>query len=491
MRTFKRKRKSGESKRWYVTWHDSRNDLKYTWQAYTDKRNSEAMGRKLEAVASSKATGTPLTDELRAFVDALSIDQRQKLVELSLVDRAFVDRANVVDEHLEKWHESMADRTDKHRDTSRDRVATVLDVANIKRLADLTTPKLNAALGKLADPPHSLKPMTRTHYRRAVLAFLKWASGERLLAHINRDEIKPIRNAKTERERDALSIDEQRRLIDAAATGQAFEERARGGAVRNSVDGVTRSLVYRLVMETGLRAKEVSALTAGDFNLRATVPTVRLGHDKEKNRKGTTFNLRTDTAELLRDHLQHKAPATAAFNLPDSQNMATMLRADLDAARRAWIAEAGEDFDERQRREKADTLADKRHSGSVVDFHALRNTFITNLARAGVPVAVASKLARHSDVNLTLKLYAKVGKAETADALNTLPNYSDNEPTAMRATGTTDTSEMDREMDHFGARGDGTHWDAIGDSEEGGAFKKPPVGLEPTTCGLQNRCSAN
>jgi len=42
------------------------------------------------------------------------------------------------------------------------------------------------------------------------------------------------------------------------------------------------------------------------------------------------------------------------------------VRADLDAARRAWIASAGDDFNERQRREKTDTLAHKRPDLHVV-----------------------------------------------------------------------------------------------------------------------------
>jgi integrase len=58
--------------------------------------------------------------------------------------------------------------------------------------------------------------------------------------------------------------------------------------------------------------------------------------------------------------------------------------------------------------------------GRVVDFHALRTTFITSLARAGVAPAMAQKLARHSDINLTLGTYTKLHLGELAHAVGKL-----------------------------------------------------------------------
>ena len=53
----------------------------------------------------------------------------------------------------------------------------------------------------------------------------------------------------------------------------------------------------------------------------------------------------------------------------------------------------------------------------VLDFHALRTSFITNLARAGVHPKIAQQLARHSDINLTMQVYTKLDLGELADAL--------------------------------------------------------------------------
>jgi hypothetical protein len=59
--------------------------------------------------------------------------------------------------------------------------------------------------------------------------------------------------------------------------------------------------------------------------------------------------------------------------------------------------------------------------GRVVDFHGQRTTFITGLARAGVAPATAQRLARHSDINLTMGVYTRLDMEDLAGAVNNLP----------------------------------------------------------------------
>jgi len=59
--------------------------------------------------------------------------------------------------------------------------------------------------------------------------------------------------------------------------------------------------------------------------------------------------------------------------------------------------------------------------GRVVDFHALRMTFITNLSLAGVSPQAAQRLARHSDINLTMNTYTQIGVDSQASAVESLP----------------------------------------------------------------------
>jgi integrase len=59
--------------------------------------------------------------------------------------------------------------------------------------------------------------------------------------------------------------------------------------------------------------------------------------------------------------------------------------------------------------------------GMLADFHANRHTFISNLSRAGVPLAMAQKLARHSDPWLTAIRYTHLEIGDPAAAISSLP----------------------------------------------------------------------
>ena len=73
------------------------------------------------------------------------------------------------------------------------------------------------------------------------------------------------------------------------------------------------------------------------------------------------------------------------------------MREDLARARKKWIDEAKGNPKERAEREASDTLTYQNEDGFHANFHAHRHAFISNLGRAGVLLATAQKLARHSD----------------------------------------------------------------------------------------------
>ena len=56
------------------------------------------------------------------------------------------------------------------------------------------------------------------------------------------------------------------------------------------------------------------------------------------------------------------------------------------------------------------------------DFHALRHTYITNLARNGDPLVTAQKLARHSTLMLTAQRYTHIDLQDQKVAVDRLPS---------------------------------------------------------------------
>jgi hypothetical protein len=99
------------------------------------------------------------------------------------------------------------------------------------------------------------------------------------------------------------------------------------------------------------------------------------------------------------------------------------MKADLAAARTAWIAAAASQR-EREDRESGTFLAYRDDAGRCADFHALRHTFISNLASGGVHPKTAQRLARHSTITLTMDRYTHLRREDLAGALDTLPDLS-------------------------------------------------------------------
>ncbi len=63
--------------------------------------------------------------------------------------------------------------------------------------------------------------------------------------------------------------------------------------------------------------------------------------------------------------------------------------------------------------------------GHRMDYHALRTTFITRLSTMKVHPRLAMKLARHSDMRLTMKTYTDAGQLPLREVMDTLPGFGE------------------------------------------------------------------
>ena len=132
--------------------------------------------------------------------------------------------------------------------------------------------------------------------------------------------------------------------------------------------------------------------------------------------------LRKDFAERIRVWINGKwrlRPDRPLFKVTGAKT-SEIIRRDLAVARKAWIDEAADEA-EKKKRKKSSFLASRDDHGRVVDFHSLRNTFITNLSLSGVQPKAAQTLARHSDINLTMNTYTMLRVLDQAAAVEALP----------------------------------------------------------------------
>jgi integrase len=211
-------------------------------------------------------------------------------------------------------------------------------------------------------------------------------------------------------------------LIRVIATALAHPE------VSHGLTGMERALLYRLASETGLRWSELRSLRRASFALAGDLPTVTVDAKDEKAGRGDTLPLRPELAADLAAHFAaHPGEASdRAFpmNLDDG---AEMLAADL--ARTGDSPEVAAAKLARGETPLA-PISPYDAAGRVADFHALRHTFGTNLARAGVHPKVAQDLMRHSTIELTMNVYSHTKLESRAAALAGLPNVAPAKPDA-------------------------------------------------------------
>ena len=373
----------GKSAKWYIEYRDHNGRLKRV-VGYRDKAATLQKAAELERLAERIHSGkTDLRNE----------QQKRPL-----------------SEHVAAWHQSLVDSgtTDAHSELSRKRVETIIAGIKATLWQEIENDKVSSYLAKRRRG--GLSAESSNHYLRRVKQFCSWMvrSGK---AHENPLASLKLMNSQPDaKKRRALTAEELRLLFETVEKSEPVF----------GVAGVDRAMLYRFAVQTGLRANEIRSLRTSSLVLDGTPPSVRVKAAASKNRRECLLPLRNELAIDLKSYLQGQKTQDPAFVLPHASNVARMLKADLRAAWRSWV-QAGETKAEKRDRALSGFLRAIDSEGRVVDFHALRHTFVTNLAKGGVHPKVAQQLARHSTITLTMDRYSHAVPEDLAKGLEALP----------------------------------------------------------------------
>ena len=403
--------RSKKSSRWMIAWVDE-NGKRRTKRAYTDKLLSQRLARRLEDDARARRDGT-------VDVSAERIGEHA--------------RCPIAD-HLSDYRIYLEAKgnTSQYIDLTMARIRQAIDTTKWKTIADIDVAAISMYINVLRAGNRGLA--TINHHLRAVKSFTRWL----LVNHrIVCDPLIGVQmlNANTDHRRDrrALEDDELARLIMVAHDNESVtitkRYRRKSGPDKGKIrignrtyHIPNRDLLYLLAVSTGLRLSELKSLTPQSFELDDDPPTVTVEASYSKHRRRDVQPMPAETAEALRPLISNTLPNNPLWpNLPSK--MAQVIAFDLKAAGIPV-------YDDESR---------------VVDFHALRHTFITRLTRSGITPKVTQVLARHSTITLTMDRYAHVVLADMSKALVSVPKIivPDDQYTEVRtilATGTDDES---------------------------------------------------
>ena len=419
MRIFKpaykdRQGKQRQAAKWYVEFRDH-NQTTRRVPAFSSKSASQEMGRNLvKLVGYYEATGGQTDPALTRWLCDLPQKVRDKLISIGLVDPQRVAVSKPLLDHLEDFRVSLEAKgcSVRHVELVTGRARRVIEGCGFRYCADINASRVMSYLHDLrtdTKQKRGISAQTFNFYLQAIKQLCRWMIKDR---RVNESPVSHLDglNVKTDRRRDrrALSVNELCRLLTTT----------RQGPERKGMTGPERAMLYRLAVETGLRAGELRSLTRSSFDLDSDPPTVTVAAAYSKRRREDTLPLRTELTHDLRQFLAHMAPAALVFKMPDRRQTGLMFRADI----------------------KATGIAYRDDAGRVSDFHSLRHTFISNLAAGGVHPKVAQSLARHSTITLTMDRYTHSYHGEQTEALKVLPDLSTADRQPVEKTGTDDAS---------------------------------------------------
>lgn len=337
------------------------------------------------------------TDKAAALVMLSRLVRAAERRAAGILDEIDVHRTTKIIHHISDFERVLASRSTSSAYVAGtiSRLRKIITGCAVRVVDDITAIQV---LKFLEDLRRSGKGVTTcNHYLRVIKMFTRWLVCD---GRATKDRVGQLRQANAQidrrRRRRPLSLAELERLVAAAAAGPRVE----------GLSGTDRAILYLLAAYTGLRRGEIASLTPVSFDLSGEPPTVSVEAAYSKRRRNDVVPLRRDLAAMVSDWLAARGQLSSAKLFPTGlARTAEMLRWDMYCARLQWIGRSITP-EERDLREQSDFLVPKQADHRLVDFHSLRVTFVTNLARLRVPVRTIQALARHSTISLTMNVYA-------------------------------------------------------------------------------------
>ncbi len=316
----------------------------------------------------------------RKKLDAIVLRVERERAGLLPPDELLQGAQCTVLEHLNKFVLDLQARRcdDEYIGKIKQRVRRLAKECHWSRVNDISA----ASFEDWRSKQSTMAPRTQNHYLQAVRCMWAWLVSHGKAAGKPLSKVKLVKTRGLETVvRRALSFGEMKRLIEVAGV---------------------RKVVYLTAVHTGLRRGELTQLCWKDVRLDATPPFLQVRASTTKNGQKADLPLVSEVTELLTDLARNGCEqGTRVFR--GIMPLPKTVRSDFD---KAGI--------ERQ---------DSR--GWLVDFHALRHTFITNMGIAGVDGGLRRQAARHSDQRLTDRVYTDVSQLPMVRAFSALPSYTD------------------------------------------------------------------
>jgi len=379
-----------QSKKWYIDFADNQ-QVRRRLPCFPSEKLTNKFAGKLEELLQSCGV---VNRDLQKWLDGMRLDMKNRLIAWGLVgDNQQTKHLNkTLAEHLDDYIEGLkADkRSDAHIFQQRSSITRTMEGCGFKRWSDIDGNKVKTFLAAgRSDEGYGERAYNA--YIVTFKTFCKWlVRNDRIIGKNPMDEAKPIKQTEFRHPRRALTVEEKERFLTTVAQSTK----------RYKNTGPERVLIYSLALKAGLRIDEIRQLRVQAFDFDRRI--VRIEASECKGKHSDDLPLSADFAAALKEYFKNKQPNERAFRLVRPGGISDMVRADLAEAGIQYIDDAGR----------------------YCDFHALRHTFISHLALAGVHPTVCQKLARHADIQTTMRFYTHILHSSGVEGIDALENLS-------------------------------------------------------------------
>lgn len=253
---------------------------------------------------------------------------------------------------------------------------------------------------------------TYDHYVAVLKAFFNWLVEEGYIDKkpYKKIAMKGIIRGEIMHQRRKLSDKEFKFLIE-SVENQVCDRKVK-------ISKIDRINLYQIIFYTGLRAEELFQIKPECFDFLSKRIIFIAGKTRKDKGREDTLPLHPDLVLKIKDWVESKKSGEPLFDCWHPQYFGTLFKKDMCRARDFYIA-SSKTSEEMKQREQDDFLKWESNDG-FSDLHALRTTFISNVAQVASPKE-CQRLARHSDIRTTFNYYVKVTDTELENVVAKLP----------------------------------------------------------------------
>lgn len=358
-----------------------------------------------------KSTGTSDREAAKAIAKQWEADARQRREGVidSETERLAIHAARPISEHLQAFIEHLATKNGsaKYRRRVNTYISEFVATGRWEVLRNIEAESVSKhAAGLLAGGMAARTVQARL---RAIKGFTKWMNEDHRLGS---DPLRGVKcpNPDTDRRHERrMMLPEEWQWLRVTLPGQPD---------LYGLSANERLLIYSTAIQTGLRVNELADLKRGKLILTGNEPHILCKPAGTKNNKPAKQYVDAELAAMLSDYVSSKTGGATVFRMP-LYDAARMLRADLKAARSAWLSSI-KDPAKRIEADASDFLQPGNDEDEALDFHALRHTCGAWLAIAGEHPKTIQTIMRHGTITLTMDRYGHLFPGTEAAAINKL-----------------------------------------------------------------------